>query len=109
MNVLGAALLVIPWCLMGFIAMGVLSALWVESYYFPYWQKAKYGYRIYAIVFGPFLFLVVLTYMLFVITIVKFRDRKSIWTLPDWILAGFTDPPTKPKEETVSDFPTVSP
>jgi len=108
MNVFWIIFLAVSWIFLGFISMGVLSALWVEKYNFPYWQRAKYAYRIYAIAFGPFLFLVVLTYMLLVITIVKFRDRKSIWTLPDWILAGFTDPPTQPKESTL-DFPTTSP
>jgi hypothetical protein len=109
MDLLGAIVVVFFWCFFGFIAMGVLSALWVESYTFDHWQKVKNPMRTSAILLGPLLFLPMICYMLYAATVTAIRDRMSIWSLPDWILAGFNEPPKKPKESEPFESPTVSP
>lgn len=109
MSVLGTFAVVFLWCFFGFIGMGILSALWIEDYTFAHWEKVKYIYRISAVFLGPTILLVVIVYMLYAAVVTIVRDRMSFWELPDWILAGFNAPPTKPKEEAEHDFPTVSP
>lgn len=98
----------ISWGFLGFIAMGVLSACWIERYTFDHWAKIKVFMRTSAIILGPLLFLPVIAYLIYAITIAIGRDRISIWELPDWLLTGFRTPPSKPKESTL-DSPTVSP
>lgn len=109
MNVLWIISLAFCWVFLGFIAMGVLSAMWVESYTFAHWERVKYAYRVWSVVLGPTLFFVAIGYMIFAVAVTTVRDRMSIWSLPDWILAGFNEPPKKPKESELSDSPTVSP
>lgn len=107
-NVLWTILAAFSWVFLGFIAMGVLSALWVENYTFAHWQKARNPMRISAIILGPLLFLVVISWMIYAVVITTMRDKMSVWTLPDKILAGFNEPPMQPRESTL-DLPTTSP
>jgi hypothetical protein len=108
MNVFWIIFLAISWIFLGFIAMGVLSAILIENFTFAHWQRVKNPMRISAIILGPLIFCFVIAYMIYAVTIATIRDKMPIWALPDWILAGFNEPPMQPRESTL-DLPTTSP
>lgn len=103
----------LAWYMIGFLTVCVSNLFdglksheeWVKFREWLYWIGLS----------GPIITIVIIIYLLakLIKMIWRFCKINSLFTyiskITDWMIAGFRRPPTKPKEETVSDFPTVSP